>query len=127
MPATSAVPWPHARPGRARPHECRRARCSPAPLRIGALQVLHLGENVAEVLAVLAAFAMPRMGTVLRTLERRFGEYRVEPREPRGAYVPQPPRHAAIGQRAVQLILGEQLHRVRPERIEGRLHTRVTF
>ena len=89
--------------------------------------MLHLGENVSEMLAVLAAFAVPGMRSILGSLERRLGQYLVDTPEPRRLNVGQPRRHAPISHRPIQLIFGEQFHRVGPEVIQGRLNPRVTF
>src|SRR6266404_8663698 len=74
----------------------RRAPNSPARSRIGALQVLQLGEYVAEMLAMLAAFAVPGIRSILGSLQRRLGEYLVDMPEPRRMNVGQPRRHAPI-------------------------------
>src|ERR1700682_3097110 len=59
-----------------------RGPCSPACSRIGALQVLHLREYVAEMLTVLAALAMPGMRSIFGTLKSRLGQYLVDTRRP---------------------------------------------
>src|SRR5258708_32239356 len=90
-PATHVYRRPHPRPqARARDRDFRRAPNSPACSRVGALQVLHLSENVSEMLAVLAAFAVPGVPSILGTLERRLGQYLVDTPEPRHLNVGQP-------------------------------------
>jgi len=42
-------------------------------------------------------------------------------------HVRQSRRHALIGHHPIQLILGEQLYRVGPEGVQGRLNSRVTL
>src|SRR5476649_263767 len=56
----------------------------PGAARIGALQELHLGQQVAEVLGVDTGFAMPGKNRVMRPNERRLGEYRIDAGRPGG-------------------------------------------
>src|SRR5580704_13431506 len=78
----------------ARNRDFERGPSSPACPRIGTLQVLHLGKNVAEMLAVLAALAMPRMRPIFGTLKRRLGQHFVDALDPGRLNVGQSGRHA---------------------------------
>ena len=69
---------------RRRSHRLLKSRHSPARVRIGALQILHLGEDVAQMLAVLAALAMPGMRTIRGPLQGRLAQDRIDARAPRG-------------------------------------------
>ena len=69
--------------------------------------MLHLSENVSEMLAVLAAFTVPGMRSIFGSPERRLGQYLVDTPEPRRLNVGQPRRHTPVSHRPVQLIFGE--------------------
>src|SRR6202034_1938940 len=53
-------------------HRFPESRDSPARVRITALQILHLRKYVAQMLAVLAALAMPGVRTIDGPLQGRF-------------------------------------------------------
>ena len=105
----------------------RRGRAHQLRPRIGPLQVLHLGENVAEMLAVLAALAEPGIGKVPGPLERRLGENLIDARRPGGAHLGEARRDAARRHVAVELVLLEQLRRVAPQPLERGLHPRMAL
>src|ERR1700730_14986789 len=110
MPATHVDPRPRPRPrprarARARDRDFGRGPRSPACSRIATLQVLHLGKNVAEMLAVLAALAMPGMRPIFGTPKRRLGQYLVDSPDPICLNVGQSGRDALIRHHPIQLIL----------------------
>src|SRR6202034_1409849 len=92
-----------------------------------ALQVLHLGEEVAEMLAVLASLAEPGIRSVGRTIEGRLGEHFVDVPVPRAPHLLERRRDAALGHVAVERIRLEELHRVGPEPLERSLRAAVAF
>src|ERR1700722_95312 len=115
------MPATHARP------RFRAQRRSPARTRIGALQVLHLGENVPEMFAVFAALAMPGMRAVLGAIERGLCEYLIDAQKPCRLNLRQPRCHALLGHGSVQIIFSEQFDGVGPESLQRRLHPRMAF
>src|SRR5271163_1069644 len=100
---------------------------SPSRTRIGALQMLHFRENVAQVLAVLPALAMPGMWALDRALESGLCEYFVQPHIPCRAHRRKSGRNAAIRHGAVQVILGEQLSGIGPKPFQSRLRPRAAL
>src|SRR4030088_1590950 len=101
MPATHIGPR-----ARERDRVFGRGPSSPARTRVGPLQVLHLGKNVAEMLAVLAALAMPGMRSIFGPLKRRLGQDLIDSLDPSHVNVGQSGSHALISHHPIQLILG---------------------
>ena len=78
-------------------------------------------------LAVLAALAMPGMRAIRGPLQGRLIQDRIDARAPRGMNLGQIRRDAALGHLTIQIIRGEQLHRVRPQQIKRGLRARMAF
>src|ERR1700730_5599515 len=100
---------------------------SPARTRIGALQVLHLGEHVPEVLGVHAAFAMPRVG--LRGGPAQCGrtEVLIDARRPAHGQLGKRRRDARSAHALIDLVGREQLAGEAPQVIERALRAALTL
>ena len=90
--------------------------------RIGALQVLHFGEDEAEVFGVSPVFAAALHPVVVGGFQGGFFEYGSHFLLPKRPYFREVGRNAGFGHLPVAVVGGAQFAAEHPELVQGRLH-----
>src|SRR5262249_40314931 len=91
------------------------------------MEELHFREQIAEMLGVVSALAMPRISHISRPLERRFTQHIVDPRRPARCQIGQRWGNSGASHLLVNLIGSEELRCEAPELVQGVLDTPTTL
>src|SRR6185436_5554484 len=102
-------------------------RRSPRRTRIGTVKKLHLGEQVAEMLGMVAPLAVPGVADVRRSFQRRLAQHVVDARGPARFELSQRRRDACASHFLVDLVSRKELTREAPQIIERVLHAEMTL